>query len=167
MEDTSHLHPRGAAEVIAEGVRVGRLGPLHPQVIDALDLDGPAFVIELDLAALETVPTMTPTYRPIPRLPAVTRDISLEVSEEVAAGSLQNRIAKAAGDLCESVELLDVFTGSPIPAGSRSLTFRVVYRDPKATTHPDQARTLTDKEVDARHAQVRAAAEDLGARARV
>ncbi len=165
--EAAHLHPRGAADVIAEGIRVGRLGPLHPAVVDDLDLDGPALVVELDLAALETVPTVTPTYRPIPRLPAVTRDISLEVTEAVPAGNLQRRIAEAAGDLCESVELLDVFTGRPIPEGSRSLTFRVVYRDPKAATHPDQARTLTDKEVDARHVQVRAAAEELGARARV
>ena len=165
--DAAHLHPRGAANVIVEDVRVGRLGPLHPEVVDGLDVDGPALVIELDLAALETLPPLTPTYRPIPRLPAVTRDLSLEVSEDVPAGSLQTRIAQAAGDLCESVELLDVFTGRPIPEGSRSLTFRVVYRDPKAATHPDQARTLTDKEVDARHAQVRAAAEQLGARARV
>jgi phenylalanyl-tRNA synthetase beta chain len=165
--EAAHLHPRGAADVVVKGVQVGRLGPLHPDVVDHLDLDGPALVIELDLAALETVPTVTPAYRPIPRLPAVTRDLSLEVSEEVPAGSLQSRIAEAAGDLCESVELLDVFTGRPIPEGARSLTFRVVYRDPKAATDPDQARTLTDKEVDARHTQVRAAAEQLGARARV
>jgi phenylalanyl-tRNA synthetase beta chain len=161
-----HLHPRGAAEILVGAERVGTFGPLHPEVMDALDLDGPVQVIELELVAIEALGKLTPTYRPIPRLPAVARDISVEVSEEIPAGSLRSAIAEAAGELCESVELFDVFTGPPIVAGSRSLTFRVVYRDPKASSDPDQARTLTDREVDAHHGQVRAAAEKLGARLR-
>jgi phenylalanyl-tRNA synthetase beta chain len=160
------LHPRGAAELWVGDSRVGRFGPLHPEVIDALDLDGSALVVELDLRALESLPRKTPRYRAIPRLPAIVRDISLEVSEELLAGDLARELTQAAGPLCESIELLDVFTGGPVPAGLRSLTFRLTYRDPKAATAPDEARTLTDKEVDERHGLVRKAAEQLGARQR-
>jgi phenylalanyl-tRNA synthetase beta chain len=76
-------------------------------------------------------------------------------------------IRQAAGDLCESVELFDVFAGEGVEAGHRSLAFHVVYRDPRAGDDPDAARTLTDAEVDARHAAVVAAArERFGARLR-
>jgi phenylalanyl-tRNA synthetase beta chain len=135
-------------------------------VSEALDLDGPALAIEIDLAALEAVGSITPKYRPIPRLPAVTRDVSLEVSEELLAGDLAQAIREAAGELCESVELFDLFTDKSLPPGVRSLTYRVTYRDPKAATHPDDARTLTDKEVDKCQARVNAAAEKLGAKLR-
>lgn len=156
---TEHLHPRGAAEISVDGHRVGVFGPLHPEVVDALDLDAGAHVVELDLAALEALGEHSPRYRPIPRLPPVTRDIALLVSEEVAARDVQRAIREAAGELCESVELFDLFRGEGIPEGHRSLAFHLVYRDPKAT--------LTDKEVDDRHARVvRAVTEQLGGRLR-
>jgi phenylalanyl-tRNA synthetase beta chain len=164
--DLGHLHPRARAEVLVEGLRMGSFGPLHPDLVDAFDLDGGALVVELDLPALEAIGLLTPRFSPIPRLPAVTRDISLEVGEAVLAGTLEQAMRGAAGELCESVDLLDVFTGGPVPAGSRSLTFRVTYRDPKAAADPDRARTLTDKEVDACHGKVRSAVEKLGARPR-
>lgn len=160
--EAGHLHPRGRAEVEVDGHIVGLFGPLHPDVVDALDLDGPAQVVELDLAALGAVGHVTPQYRPIPRLPAVQRDIAVVVSEDVPAARLEQRLAEEAGDLCESVELFDVFSGETMGAGRRSLAFRLTYRDPKAATDPDNARTLTDKEVDACHERVRAIASELG-----
>jgi phenylalanyl-tRNA synthetase beta chain len=60
------------------------------------------------------------------------------------------------------VELFDVFSGTGVPAGSRSLAYRVVYRDPKTATDPEAARTLTDDEVDKRHEKVRQALGKLG-----
>jgi phenylalanyl-tRNA synthetase beta chain len=161
-EGLPHLHPRGAAHIKVDGATVGSLGPLHPNVADALDLDGIAQVIELDLGALETMGARTPRYRPIPRLPAIARDVALVVGEEVLAGDIEGVIAKAAGDLCESVELFDVFTGETISAGRRSLALRVVYRDTKASNDPESARTLTDREVDERHERVRAALREIG-----
>lgn len=159
----THLHPRGAAEIWAGELRLGSLGPLHPEVKGRLELDGAALVIEIDLAALQRLGKRTPSFRPIPRLPAVTRDISLTVSEAVTVGEVVRVLREAAGKLCESVELFDQFRGGPVPAGQRSLALRLVYRDPLAALEPERARTLTDKEVDACHAGVvRAASERLG-----
>lgn len=160
--ELQHLHPRGAARLSIDGVSVGTFGPLHPDVIDALDLGDRVYVIELDLVAVERVGQRLVKYRPIPKLPAVTRDIALEAPEEMAAGDLMQAIRKHAGELCESVELFDVFTGKGLESGHRSLGFRVVYRDPKATTDPDQAKTLTDKQVDKQHQRVVKAVEKLG-----
>jgi phenylalanyl-tRNA synthetase beta chain len=163
-ERAPYLHPRGAGQVSIEGRAVGSFGPLHPDVVDALDLGGPAFVVEVDLRALEAVGVRIPQYRGVPRLPAATRDIALVVHEDVSAGAVGSAIREAAGDLCESVELFDLFRGGSIPEGARSLAFHVVYRDPKASSDPERARTLTDEEVDQRHkAVVDAVGKKLGA----
>lgn len=161
---TQHLHPRGAAEIFVGDARVGRLGPLHPDVVDELDLDGTAQVIELDLVALEQVGQVVPRYRPIPKLPAIVRDLSLVVSEDVPASDVGQAIRDAAGSLCESVQLAAEFRGGSVPEGHRSLTYRVVYRDPKAAERAEEARTLTDKEIDQLQQQVlRTAQERVGA----
>jgi len=156
------LHPRGAAWVSVDGTRIGSLGPLHPDVAEALELGGAAQVVELDLAVIESLGKPTPQYRPIPRLPATSRDVALVASDAVSAASIERAIRGAAGELCESVELFDVFSGGSIPEGSRSLAFHVVYRDPKTVTDPDAARTLTDEEADRQHERVREAVRALG-----
>ncbi|HEY4106167.1 MAG TPA: phenylalanine--tRNA ligase subunit beta [Polyangiaceae bacterium] len=147
-EKTAHLHPRGAAEILIDDVLVGHLGPLHPDVIDALDLGGGAQIVELDLEALERWGKAVPQFRAIPRLPAVTRDLSLVVSESTLAGKVGETLEQAGGELCESIELVALFRGGSLPVGQKSLTFRVVCRDPKARSSSEEARTLTDKEVD-------------------
>jgi phenylalanyl-tRNA synthetase beta chain len=151
---TAHLHPRGAAELLVAGQRVGVLGPLHPDLVNAFDLGSTAQVIEIDARQLERMGQPFPVYQPLPRLPAVVRDIALELPESVPAADVAQAIDEAAGELCESVELFDLFSGAALPPGRRSLAFRVVYRDPRAASDPDNARTLTDVEVDQRHARV-------------
>lgn len=150
----AHLHPRAYGHLLLEDRPVGTFGTLHPDVADAYDLGGSAELVELDLAALEQYERTPPQYRPIPRVPAVTRDVAFELPESVSAGNVEAAIRSSAGELCESVELFDLFRGAPIAEGRRSLAFHIVYRDPKARTQPDAARTLTDKEVDERQTAV-------------
>jgi phenylalanyl-tRNA synthetase beta chain len=160
----AHLHPRFAGVLRVGESSVGTFGALHPEVMRAFDVEGSAFVVELDLVALEALGVDVPKYAPIPRLPAVTRDIALELRETVRAAEVEAAIVEAAGELCESVSLFDLFSGQGVREGHRSLAFRVVYRDPEAAKNPDKARTLTDKEVDKRHSQVvSAVTEKLGA----
>lgn len=148
-----YLHPRGAAHIVVEQTVVGALGPLHPDVLERWEL-GPTVIIELDLEALETVRVGVPRFKPIPALPAATRDIALVLPDAIEAGAVSAAIHEVAGDLCESVELFDLFRGGNIAEGSRSLAYHVVYRDPLAATDPARARTLTDDEVEKRHAAV-------------
>ncbi|HVY46806.1 MAG TPA: phenylalanine--tRNA ligase subunit beta, partial [Minicystis sp.] len=162
-----YLHPRAAGELLVGEAIVGVFGTLHPDVADLSGVEGPVVLIELDLDALDAIGAETPRYRPIPVLPAATRDIALVVSEDVPAGSVGDEIRAAAGEVCESVELFDLFRGAGIPDGHRSLAFHVVYRDPRAATDPEHAKTLTDQEVDARHAAVvRAVSSKFGAQLR-
>ena len=143
-------HPRGAAFVDVDGARVGSFGPLHPDVVDALELDGDVLVFEMDLTPF-AAGAKTPAFQPIPRFPASTRDVALVVKDGIAAGEVEAAVRAAAGPLAEAVRLFDRFVGGPVPAGHSSLAFRVVYRAPN--------RTLTDTEIDATHAKVVAAAE--------
>jgi phenylalanyl-tRNA synthetase beta chain len=148
------LHPRGAGGVLVEGVTVGSFGPIHPDVADLLDLGGPCVIVALDLGALGALGTRVPKFTPIPALPAATRDIALVVHDDVSAGSVGEAIRDAGGTICEKVELFDLFRGGQVPADHRSLAFHVVYRDPRAATDPDAAKTLTDDEVDRTHEKV-------------
>jgi phenylalanyl-tRNA synthetase beta chain len=161
---SSLLHPRGAAEVHVGDTLVGRLGPLHPDVVAAFDLGASAILVELDLEAVERLGAVTPRYRPIPRVPAVTRDLSLVVKDDVFAGKVAEVLERAAGELCESLEVVADFRGSPVPSGQRSLTFRVIYRDPKARRGEGDVKTLTDQDVDAvERRMLESAQSELGA----
>jgi phenylalanyl-tRNA synthetase beta chain len=149
QEAPAHLHPRGAAFVQVGGQRVGAFGLLHPDVVDALELDGEVLVFEMELDPFVGGPA-TPQFTPIPRFPASTRDIALVVKDGVPAGEVEATVREAAGPLAEAVRLFDRFVGGQVPPGHASLAFRVVYRSPD--------RTLTDAEVDAAHANVVAVA---------
>lgn len=144
-EAPPHLHPRGAAFVHASGRRIGSFGPLHPDVVEALGLDGEVLVAELDLEPFVEGPQL-PQYAAVPRFPASTRDVALVVKDDIRAGEVEGAVKTAAGPLAEGVRLFDRFVGGQIPAGFSSLAFHVVYRAPD--------RTLTDVEVDAAHANV-------------
>ena len=93
--------------------------------------------------------------------------MSLVVAENVGAGTVLAALEKAAGPLCESVELLGLFRGGSLSDAQKSLTFRVICRDPQARTLAESARTLTDKEVDEVQARmVKAAQAEFGANLR-
>jgi phenylalanyl-tRNA synthetase beta chain len=149
----AHLHPRGAAWIEVDGKRVGSLGPLHPDVLDAFELAAaePAVVVEIDLAALAALGPLSVRFAPLPRFPASTRDLAVVVADAVPAGDVERAVREAAGDLAEEVALFDRFVGGSVPAGHASLALHVVYRAPD--------RTLTDAEVDQRHARVVAEVE--------
>jgi phenylalanyl-tRNA synthetase beta chain len=132
------FHPARSALVMVGGERAGVIGELHPRVAERFDLPVRTAVAELDVAAVMPQADGGFSFREIPRLPAVHRDLAFVLDESVPAGSIQAAIAE--DDLVDSVELFDVYTGEPIPAGRKSLAFSVDFRAPE--------RTLTDDEAD-------------------
>lgn len=135
------LRPGHAACITASGRAIGRLGEVHPEVRKAYDLKQTAFVFELDLAAVEALVSAIRFRMQIPRFPAVSRDITLIVDANLDAQAVLDAIAAMHVQHLERVQLVAVFAGDPIPAGKRSLSFRLTYRS------PDQ--TLEDGEVNA------------------
>jgi len=130
------LHPVFQAAVTVDGKKVGVVGELHPAVAGHFELPGSVYMIELDLPAL--VPHVGHgTYRPVPKFPPTVRDIALVVDIAVPNQKIVDIIS--AVSLVTSVALFDVYVGEQVPAGKKSLAYRITYQSP--------GRTLTDEEV--------------------
>lgn len=141
-----HFHPgRTAALTLAtENGRqtIGYVGQIHPDLQREFDL-GDVYAAELELAPLYAQADGDIVYRPLPRYPAVERDLAVVVGREVPGEALASAIRSAAGELLESVRVFDVYTGERLGADKKSVALALVYR------HSD--RTLTDEEVTASH----------------
>lgn len=142
------LHPGRCAQVLVCGQPVGYLGELHPSVVEAFDLEGRAvgLEIELELVLAIDVPRRA---RPLPRFPAVNRDLGVVVAEAVEAAALHRTIQEAGGELLESATAFDEYRGSQIAQGCKSVAFTMTFRSPE--------RTLTDAEIDGRLEVIKAA----------
>lgn len=149
---------RQGARVYARDLELGVLGELQPDLAERLDLEGAIWVFNLKLAALAATAQL-PLFTPLPRYPAVYRDIALVLPETVPAARVAQALYHHGRPWLVEARLFDVYFGDPIPPGKRSLAFRLSYRDPE--------RTLTDDMVNQHHqALVRALGEDLGAELR-
>jgi phenylalanyl-tRNA synthetase beta chain len=135
---------------------VGVLGEVHPLVQQRYDLPYRAYLCELDLELLYAAVPERLTYVPISRHQELTRDLAVVVDMRVPAQDIQETILQSGGDLLRSVALFDVYTGEPVPAGKKSLTYSLVYQA--------QDRTLTDAEANTLQERIiRALGEQYGA----
>ena len=132
------LHPGRSAQVEIAGQPVGWLGELHPRLVAHFDLAKAPIVFELDIAPLRAA--SVPVARPVPRLPAVRRDIAVVVDEGIPAGSVVDALRAAAVERVTDVRLFDVYCGAGLPAGKKSLAILVLMQDTE--------RTLTDADID-------------------
>jgi phenylalanyl-tRNA synthetase beta chain len=135
-----HLHPARSASVIVNDRPAGSLGELHPSLAERLDLPARTAVAEIDVETIRWGSGGGFTYREVPRFPPVRRDLAFVVDSSVPADAIRQEIVASAADLVGSVVLFDVFTGSPVPEGKKSLAYSVDFRAPD--------RTLTDHEAD-------------------
>ncbi len=144
--EAPHLHPGKSARIEIDGVACGHAGALHPNLIAARHLDGEPWVAELDLTRVVQYCPGRVIFRPLPRFPAVSRDVAILVDDQFPAQRVVEVVKEAAEPLVEDVRVFDQYTGSPIPAGKKSLAYTIEYRSPD--------RTLTDDEVNAMHDQL-------------
>ena len=144
------FHPGRCAAVILEGRQLGYLGELHPTVAAALKVEGRLMAFEIDMEPVLAA-SRTPRAQPLPRFPAVQRDLAVVVEEHVAAGSLLAAIKEAAGDLLENARAFDEYHGAQVPEGHKSIAFTLTFRSPE--------RTLTDAEVDRVMTEIKLALE--------
>ena len=137
--DVGPLHPRSACLVSVDGKPLGRLGELHPRVAQALDLPREVFVFELSYDALVAAAQITPTFHGVPRFPAVLRDLAVTLDGAVAAAAVTDEIRSAGEGLVEEAILFDVYRGTNIPEGRKSLAFAIRYRAADRTLTDDEA----------------------------
>lgn len=153
---SDYYHPGRKAGIYVKSDKLGEMGEVHPDVADAYGVGKRVYVAELFVAALSAHADDVVRYEPLPKFPAVERDLALTVNEGIPAGSLLECIRKHAGAHFERASLFDVYTGQKLGPGKKSLAFTVVFRA--------KDRTLTDEEANAaRDAIVAAAAKAYGA----
>lgn len=153
------FHPGRCARVSVGGVDLGCFGQIHPLVARSYGIDGEIFAAELNFTALLSLQLPEKTYTPLPKYPAVTRDIAVVCDEAVTVAALSDCIRAAGGKLLRSVELFDIYRGKGIASGSKSVAFRLTLRA--------DDRTLTDADSDGVVSAVLAALEkELNAKLR-
>ena len=132
------LHPGRGARVTRDGVTVGYLGALHPQLARALDLGDDAHVLELALEPL--LARRLPSATPVSRYPTVRRDIALELPEEIGWSQVEQIVRATLGQRLQALRLFDRYSGKGVEAGRKSLAMGLILQD--------ASRTLTDDDAD-------------------
>lgn len=150
-ETIRFLHPGKTAVIQADGLDVGVLGEIHPDIMEGFDIKGKAYAFEIELdGIIESV--RAASFVHIPKFPSVYRDIAVVVDNDILADRLYKTI-KGVDPMIEDVALFDVYVGRPIPDGKKSMAYSVKYR-----AHD---RTLREEEVNALHERVLSAIKDM------
>ena len=143
VSDNPSYHPGRCAKVTISGVDVGYLGQIHPLVAANYDMDAEVYCAEIDFNKLFTLQLPEPTYTPLPKYPAVTRDIAIVCDECVTVGQAQDVIVNAGGKLLRSVRLFDIYRGANLGDGKKSLAFSLTLRaDDRTLTDEDSEGTI-------------------------
>ena len=138
-KDNAAYHPGRCAEVFSGETRLGVLGQLHPLTASNYDMDCEVFCAELDFDGMIALRGAEPTYTPLPRFPAITRDIALVCDEGLTVGELTECIRSAGAEVLKGVALFDVYTGPGIPQGKKSVAFSLTLRSDDSTLTDDHA----------------------------
>ena len=139
VRDDPSYHPGRCAAVYAGGEYLGRFGQVHPLVAKNYGVSEELYAAELDFPAMFAHRTTELYYAPLPRFPAVMRDISLVCDDALTAGELEKCIRRAGGEYLESVEVFDVYKGANIPEGKKSISFARALRAGDQTLTDDHA----------------------------
>ena len=123
-----YLHPGRQADILYGKTVVGYLGEVHPLVADAYGIGEKAYVAVLDLDAVTLLATFDRKYTGIARYPAVTRDISMVVPKEILAGQIEAVITQRGGKILEGCSLFDIYEGTQIRKGFKSMAYSIVFR---------------------------------------
>lgn len=149
-------HPGKTAALMVRNKKVGVFGEVHPDVTENYGINVNCYVAELDLDSLFEASTTVKAYKPLPKFPAVTRDIALLCDDSILVAEIEETIRKAGGNLVEKVQLFDIYKGAQIPEGKKSIAYAIAYRDEK--------KTLEDKDISKVHDKILKALEHkLGA----
>lgn len=149
-----YLHPGRQANIIYKGKTVGYLGEVHPEVADSYGIGTRAYVAVIDMPYIVEMATFDRKYAGIARFPAVNRDISMVVPKGILAGQIEEVIEKKGGAYLESYALFDLYEGSQIKEGFKSIAYSIVFRA--------KDKTLSDTEVTEAMERILKALEAMG-----
>jgi phenylalanyl-tRNA synthetase beta chain len=140
VSDNAAYHPGRCAKISCGNTVLGIIGQTHPSVAEEFGLSIGVYTAELNIPSMMLCASKEPTYVPLPRFPAMSRDIAVVCDSKVTVAELSDTMYAAGGDYLESCKLFDVYNGAGIPEGKRSVAFSLSMRA------KDQ--TLTDEHAD-------------------
>ena len=156
VSDNPSYHPGRCAMVTVDGEDIGYIGQVHPLVAQNYGMDCEVYCSEINLTKLFELRLPEPTYVPLPKYPTVNRDLSIICDEAVTVAQAQDVMTAAAGKLLRDIRLFDIYRGTGVPEGKKSLAFSLALRA--------DDRTLTDTDSEAVVSKVlKALDEKLGA----
>ena len=148
------LHPGRQANIIYQGKVIGYMGEVHPEVCENYDMKTRAYIAVLDMPVITEMATFDRHFKGIAKHPAVNRDISMVVKKDILVGQIEKVIREKGGHHLESYHLFDIYEGSQIKAGYKSVAYSITFRA--------NDRTLEEKEITAAMDKIIAGLEDLG-----
>ncbi len=159
LTDNPVYHPGRSAVIKANGKTLGVIGEVHPSVLRNFEIGVKAYIGELDFTAVFNAANRDVKYTPLTKFPAVTRDSSIVCNIETPVAEIEKVMKKAGGKLLSKLELNDVYTGSQIPEGKKSVMYKAEFKAPD--------RSLTGEEADNLHTKiVKNLSNELGAELR-
>ena len=144
VKDNPSYHPGRCAKVSIDGIELGYMGQIHPLVAKNYGMDSEVYCAEINFTALMALRKPEPTYTPLPKYPTVSRDLALVCDEEITVGQVEEVIEKAAGKLLRNIRLFDIYRGTGVPEGKKSMAFALELRaDDRTLTDTDSEQVVS------------------------
>ncbi len=136
------FHPNRTANIIHDGESIGTIGEVHIDVLENYDIGSRVYIAYLDFDKIVNEANLSRKYKPLPKYPAIERDIAVVVDRDVLVGELEKVIWKHSEGLIEKVELFDVYSGGQISEGKKSVAFSITYRSFYGTLKDDEVNVI-------------------------
>jgi phenylalanyl-tRNA synthetase beta chain len=133
------FHPGRTARIMVGNNEIGLIGEIHPDVVKNFDSPERVYIGTLEVLPLVENSSTVVTYKPLPKYPAVTRDIAMLIRDEIPVRDIESLIKMKAGKILEQLKLFDVYKGKQVPEGMKSVAYSITFRA--------EDRTLTDEDV--------------------
>ncbi len=139
FDEKSAMHPGRSAVILKDGVALGIMGEIHPEVQETYEFGTKVYVAKLNIPEMMQTAVTEITYKQLPKFPASTRDLSLICDDEIPVAELEKAIKNACGKILEKVTLFDVYKGKQIEDGKKSVSYSLTLRSHEGTLTDEQA----------------------------
>jgi phenylalanyl-tRNA synthetase beta chain len=140
-----YFHPGRKAEIFVNDIKLGEIGEIHPIVVKNCELPKRCYVCQLSFDLLYLCSSTENKFIDLPKFPASNRDLAIQLQKEIPAASVENIIRKNGGQILESIDLFDVYTGTQIPDGYKSLAYALNFRHHERTLNDNDINPVIDQ----------------------
>jgi phenylalanyl-tRNA synthetase beta chain len=145
FDEKSAMHPGRSAVILCNGTPLGIMGEIHPDVQENYNIGTKVYIAKLNIPEMMSSAVTEITYKPLPKFPATTRDLSIICDDALPVAELEKAIKKAVGNILEKVTLFDVYKGKQIENGKKSVSYSITMRSHDSTLTDEQADSAVKK----------------------